>query len=195
MTVRRIVSIYLLLFALSALADLGSTLLGHAAGAVEFNPAVGGGGQIDVARFAALNLVAAALIGGMLGWGLTRRAVVDPRYMQAPLAGALTWLTYLNPFSDRNAPRAVFHWVAIAISLLLVRLAAVLNNLLITSGLPDAITPLARLAALQPSEALVYPLAATAFIAPFWVISLYLVPRLLALPDRRGAAIEAARPT
>ncbi|SMF61121.1 hypothetical protein [Allosphingosinicella indica] len=180
MHVRLYIVIYASLFALLALADLTSSLLGHwLAGATEFNPALAVSGRIDVERFVGLNALLGMVTVGMFGWAMARAERADPSYLAAPWKAALSWLTYLNPFKPANQPRAVFHWIAIAISLLMVRTMAVANNLAIAFELQDLLTPLsAAVAALAPSN-LVYMLVVTILVAPFWLISLYMVPHLL----------------
>lgn len=180
MSMRRTISVYVLLYGVLAAADLGSTLLGHSlADAAEFNPVMAKDSQLDVRRFIALNVVIGAVCTAMLIWALGRGERVEPTYMRSPWRAALTWLTYMNPFAARNVSKAVFHWIAIPISLLLVRAFAVGNNLLISFQLPDVLTPLTRWIMPIVPSALVYPIVATILMAPFWIGSLYLVRRVL----------------
>lgn len=179
MNIRRILIAYSVLFALLAAADLGSTLLGHQAGAREFNPSMADGARIQATRFIWANLLVGGLVVAMLGWALKNRAHVEPAYLQRPWRAALSWLTYLNPFAPSNRPRAIFHWTAVAISLMLVRAFAIGNNLAIAHELPDALTPIALAVDRRLDGVAVYLVTSTLLMAPFWIASLYLTRQLL----------------
>lgn len=181
---RNIIGLYALAFAILALGDLGSTLLGHRVGAREFNPAMAAGVRIDVARFLVVNSVAGVLLTAMFGWALARSSQAERSYLARPWRAALSWITYINPFSARNQARAVFHWAAMAISLLLVRAVVVLNNLAIASRQPDLLTPLVRAVGSYVTDSLLYVVSATILITPFWLVSLY-ATRLLLLRQAR----------
>lgn len=181
---------YGLLFIALAAADVGSTLLGHATGATEFNPTVASEGRINVGRFVLLNAVMGAGLVGMLAWALANHRHAEPLYMVSPWRAALSWLTYLNPFSARNRPRAVFHWIATAISIVLVRAFAIINNLAIASDVTDILTPIARFISRVAGGDFAYVLTATVIIIPFWIGSLYATPVVL---RRLTAAAPALR--
>ena len=184
MNIRTIISIYVLLYAVLAAGDLGSTLLGHTSGASEFNPVMQEGDRIDVGRFIWVNTLVGAVSAAMLGWALARAERADPRYVRSPWKASLSWLTYLNPFARENQPKAVFHWVAIPVSLLFVRFFAILNNLAITYDIPDVLTPIASWLDGSLPEKIVYLAVATILMAPFWIGTLYLVPLLLAASEK-----------
>lgn len=188
MTIRRIICVYLLAYTVLAAGDLGSTLLGEAGGATEFNPALGEADGLNIARFVWLSLVFGALSAGMLAWALARGGRADAAYMRAPWRASISWLFYLNPFAASNQPRSIFHWVAIPVSLLFVRAFAICNNLAIAFGVPDILTPIAHAVGQLVPEKLAYVSVVTIVMAPFWIGALYLTPHLLRTGNRAGGA-------
>ena len=136
---------FMLAYAILTATDAASTLLGIGSGlAQEANPHVGGEpGAFDLGRFLWINGAGFLVLTAMLVWGLGSSHRIDPRYLNRPSLAFWNWL-YLNPFSDRNVPRAAFHFIANSVCVLGMKGLATGNNLLIAAGIPDPITPLAR---------------------------------------------------
>ncbi len=124
--------------------DAASTLLALRSGkGREANPHVAGGEQgFDLERFLWINGLLFLFLLGMLIWSILSRHKVDPVYRERPLHAFWNWL-YVNPFSDRNVPKAAFHYLAGALLVLGFKLLATGNNLLIASGSQDLLTPVA----------------------------------------------------
>lgn len=124
--------------------DAASTLLALRSGrGREANPHVACGEQgLDLERFLWINGLLFLFLLGMLIWSILSRHRVDPVYRERPLQAFWNWL-YLNPFSDRNTPKAAFQYLAVALLALGFKLLGTGNNLLIASGLQDLLTPVA----------------------------------------------------
>lgn len=104
---------FMLAYAILTATDAASTLQGVGSGlAEEANPHVGGEpGAFDLGRFLWINGVGFLVLTAMLVWVFGSRHRIDPRYLNRPSLAFWNWL-YLNPFSDRNVPRAAFHFIA-----------------------------------------------------------------------------------
>lgn len=178
---RMLVTLYAALYLMLTFADAWSTALGIAAGGREFNHhvAADGGATVQWGRFMLLNAAALGLTAAMLGWALARVDRIDPRYLREPWRASLNWLLYLNPFSARNQPRAVLHYIAGAVALLAGKAIAVGNNLLIAHDVPDVVTPIARAVLAQVDGVAGYWIVIFVVFTPTWVASLYATAALL----------------
>ena len=162
-------------FAALTFTDAASTLLALRSGTgQEANPHVATAGLgFDLQRFLWINGLVYLFLLGMLIWAIRSRSKVDPLYREHPLRAFWNWL-YLNPFSQRNVSRAAFHYLATAPLMLAFKMFATGNNLLIANGLPDLITPVARLVYQWIPGALGYWGLIFLLFLPLWWVSLLL---------------------
>lgn len=183
---RMLVALYVALYLALTFADAWSTALGLAAGGREFNHHVAAEGGLALVwgRFMAINALLLAAMAAMFAWSLARVDRIDPRYLREPWRASLNWATYLNPFSARNQPRSVLHYLAGPVALLAAKVVASGNNLLIAHDVPDVITPIANAVLAQVDGVAGYWVVIFIVFMPSWVASLYATAALL----RRQAA-------
>jgi hypothetical protein len=193
---RMLVALYVALYLLLTLTDAWSTALGLSAGAREFNHHVSaeGGMAMQWGRFMAINALVLGATAAMFAWALARIERIDPRYLREPWRASLNWLLYLNPFSVRNQPRSVLHYIAGPLGLLAAKAVATANNLLIAHDLPDVVTPIAHAVLAQVDGVAGYWVVIFVVFTPSWVASLYVTAAWLrrAAPRTAPAAITAA---
>ena len=140
----RIVFLYLGAFILLTAADVGTTLWASSIGAgQEFNHAVATPeGLLAVERMLLINGAMLLFTAGMLVWALRNTDRIDPRYLARPEHAVFNYL-YLNPFSSKNMPKSVLHYLALPLVMLIFKAFASINNTLIGLKVPDLVTPLA----------------------------------------------------
>jgi hypothetical protein len=188
----RIVLVYALAYLGLTATDILSTLwaTGGSAG-VEFNASVAdGSGGMHVGRMIAINLAMLIFTSGMLEWALRQRHRIDPRYLERPERALFNWL-YLNPFAPKRVPVSALHYLALAPTMLGMKLLASANNSLIGAGIPDLVTPLAHaVTRVLPGTAGYWAVIFILFM-PFWWLSLRLVAQWLRA-DRASAGLAIA---
>ena len=188
----RIVSIYVCAFILLTAADVGTTLWASSIGAgQEFNHAVATPeGLLAVERILLINGAMLLFTAGMLVWALRNADRIDPRYLARPERAVFNYF-YLNPFSSKNIPKSVLHYLALPLVMLIFKAFASMNNTLIGFNVPDLVTPLAIEVQSLVGEG---PAAFWVFIFilfhPMWWLAL----RITAFAARRGIAVEPSRP-
>ena len=141
----RIVLIYVGAFVLLTATDVGTTLWASSMGAgQEFNHAVATPeGLLAVERMLLINAAMLLFTAGMLFWALRNADRIDPRYLARPERAVFNYFLYLNPFSQKNMPRSVLHYLALPLVMLMFKAFASMNNTLIGLKVPDLVTPLA----------------------------------------------------
>lgn len=178
---RMLVALYVALYLMLTFADAWSTALGLAAGGREFNHHVSAEGGVAMrwGQFMALNAVVLGVTAAMFGWSLARVDRIDLRYLREPWRASLNWMLYLNPFSARNQPRSVLHYLAGPVGLLAAKAVATGNNLLIAHDVPDVVTPIARAVLAQVDGVAGYWVVIFVVFTPSWIASLYATAALL----------------
>jgi hypothetical protein len=176
-----LVALYAAFYLMLTFADAWSTALGLAAGGQEFNHHVAaeGGLAIRWGQFMALNALVLGATAAMFGWSLARVDRIDPRYLREPWRASLNWMLYLNPFSARNQPRSVLHYLVGPVGLLAAKAIATGNNLLIAHDVPDVVTPIARAVLAQVDGVAGYWVVIFVVFTPSWIASLYATAALL----------------
>lgn len=173
---------YAAAYAILTVTDIASTRWALANGGKEFNNAVATeSGQLDLGIFLVLNLAVLVLTAATLEWGLRHRAVIEPRYLARPEL-AIFNIFYLNPVSARVMPRSVFHSVAIAPTVVGMKLLATTNNLLIGFGRPSPIKPLVDAALALVGRAWASWLVIGLLVLPVWWLALRLSARCQRAP-------------
>lgn len=139
-----IVLLYVSGFVVLTATDIGTTLWALSVGAgQEFNHAVAtADGLLQLERMLAINGAVLVFTAGMLVWALRNIGRIDPRYVDLPERAVFNYF-YLNPFSDKNAPKAALHYLALPLTMLFFKVFASVNNSLIALKIPDLATPLA----------------------------------------------------
>ncbi len=140
----RTVSIYVCAFILLTATDIGTTLWASSIGAgQEFNHAIATPeGLLAVERMLLINAAMLLFTAGMLFWALRNADRIDPRYLARPERAVFNYF-YLNPFSLKNMPKSVLHYLALPLVMLIFKAFASVNNTLIGFNVPDLATPLA----------------------------------------------------
>jgi hypothetical protein len=176
----RIVLYYALAYIALTGTDIASTLFATSAGTgMEMNANVAdGSGGLHLGRMLALNAAMLVFTAGMLEWALRQRQRIDPHYLERPERALFNWL-YLNPFAARRVPTSAFHYLALAPTMLGMKLLASANNSLIGAGIPDVVTPLAHAVTGVVPGITGYWVVIFILFMPFWWLSLRLVARLL----------------
>ncbi|MBU6372290.1 MAG: hypothetical protein KJS97_06130 [Alphaproteobacteria bacterium] len=175
------IGLYVIAFLALTGADMASTHWATAAGqGQEFNAVVATeDGALHTDRFLLVNGLFLAFSVAMLAWAFPRRAKIDPRYIERPSRALFNYF-YLNPFSKKIAPKSVFHFLALAPAVLLMKAFAAFNNSLIAAGAPDIVTPLAKAVfGLGASELLTYWTVIIVIFHPIWYLALVATARLL----------------
>jgi hypothetical protein len=141
----RIVFLYVAAFILLTATDVGTTLWATSIGAgQEFNHTVATPeGLLALERMLLINGAVLLFTAGMLIWAVRNVDRIDPVYLARPERAVFNYL-YLNPFSLKNMPKSVLHYLAVPLVLVIFKAFASLNNTLIASSVPDLVTPLAR---------------------------------------------------
>jgi hypothetical protein len=141
----RIVLLYLGAFVLLTATDVGTTLWATATGAgQEFNHTVATPeGLLAMERMLLINGAVLIFTAGMLVWALRNVDRIDPGYLARPERAVFNYL-YLNPFSSKNMPKSVLHYLALPLVMVIFKAFASVNNTLIGFDVPDLVTPLAR---------------------------------------------------
>jgi hypothetical protein len=153
-------------------ADFVSTILGIAAGASEFNHTMATSeGDLKIAQFLLVNAAMLAFTSFMLIWAWRNRLRIDTKYISRPERAMFNWI-YLNPFSERNMPKSAFHYLALAPGMLLFKTVVSFNNLLISFGLPDYLTPVASAISTFVQGPLAYWTLICLLFLPIWWLSL-----------------------
>ncbi len=140
----RTVSIYVCAFILLTATDIGTTLWASSIGAgQEFNHAIATPeGLLAVERMLLINGAMLIFTAGMLVWALRNADRIAPRYLARPERAVFNYF-YLNPFSLKNMPKSVLHYLALPLVMLIFKAFASVNNTLIGFNVPDLATPLA----------------------------------------------------
>jgi hypothetical protein len=173
--------------------DIASTLFATAAGSgMEMNASVAdGSGGLHLGRMLAINAAMLLFTGGMLEWALRRRQRIDPRYLARPECGLFNWI-YLNPFAAKRVPTSAFHYLALAPTMLAMKLFASANNSLIGAGIPDVVTPLAHAVTRVVPGTAGYWVVIFILFMPFWWLSLRLAARWLRSAQAPSGLVPAA---
>lgn len=139
-----IVLLYVSAFVVLTATDIGTTLWALSVGAGrEFNHVVATtDGLLQLERMLLVNGGVLVFTSGMLVWALRNIGRIDSRYVDLPERAIFNYL-YLNPFSAKNAPKAVLHYLALPLTMLFFKVFASVNNSLIALKIPDVATPLA----------------------------------------------------
>ena len=189
----RIVLIYVGAFILLTATDVGTTLWASSMGAgQEFNHAVATPeGLLAVERMLLINAAVLLFTAGMLVWALRNADRIDPSYLARPERAVFNYF-YLNPFSLKNMPKSVLHYLALPLVMLIFKAFASVNNTLIGFNVPDLATPLAigvqRYVGEGPAA---FWVVIFILFHPMWWIAL----RITAAAVRRGRiAVEPTRP-
>jgi len=189
----RIVFIYVGAFILFTATDIGTTLWASSIGAgQEFNHVVATPeGLLAVERMLLINGAMLIFTAGMLVWALRNADRIDPRYLARPERAVFNYL-YVNPFSQRNMPRSVLHYLALPLVMLIFKVFASVNNTLIGFNVPDLATPLAIEVQRHVGEGpAAFWVVIFILFHPMWWIAL----RVTAAAVRRGRiAVEPTRP-
>ena len=188
----RIVSIYVCAFILLTAADVGTTLWASSIGAgQEFNNAVATPeGLLAVERILLINGAMLLFTAGMLVWALRNADRIDPRYLARPERAVFNYF-YLNPFSSKNIPKSVLHYLALPLVMLIFKAFASMNNTLIGFNVPDLVTPLAiEVQSLVGEGPAAFWVVIFILFHPMWWLAL----RITAFAARRGIAVEPSRP-
>ncbi len=189
----RTVSIYVCAFILLTATDIGTTLWASSIGAgQEFNHAIATPeGLLAVERMLLINGAMLIFTAGMLVWALRNADRIAPRYLARPERAVFNYF-YLNPFSLKNMPKSVLHYLALPLVMLIFKAFASVNNTLIGFNVPDLATPLAigvqRYIGEGPAA---FWVVIFILFHPMWWIAL----RITAAAVRRGRiAVEPTRP-
>jgi hypothetical protein len=189
----RIVLIYVGAFILLTATDVGTTIWASSIGAgQEFNHAVATPeGLLAVERMLLINGAMLIFTAGMLVWALRNADRIAPRYLARPERAVFNYF-YLNPFSLKNMPKSVLHYLALPLVMLIFKAFASVNNTLIGFNVPDLATPLAigvqRYIGEGPAA---FWVVIFILFHPMWWIAL----RITAAAVRRGRiAVEPTRP-
>jgi hypothetical protein len=188
----RIVSMYVCAFILLTAADVGTTLWASSIGAgQEFNHAVATPeGLLAVERMLLINGAMLLFTAGMLVWALRNADRIDPRYLARPERAVFNYF-YLNPFSSKNIPKSVLHYLALPLVILIFKAFASMNNTLIGFNVPDLVTPLAiEVQSLVGEGPAAFWVVIFILFHPMWWLAL----RITASAARRGIAVEPSRP-
>jgi hypothetical protein len=189
----RIVSIYVCAFILLTATDIGTTLWASSIGAAqEFNHAVATPeGLLAVERMLLINGAMLLFTAGMLVWALRNADRIAPRYLARPERAVFNYF-YLNPFSLKNMPKSVLHYLALPLVMLIFKAFASVNNTLIGFNVPDLATPLAIWVQRYVGEGpAAFWVVIFILFHPMWWIAL----RITAAAVRRGRiAVEPTRP-
>ena len=188
----RIVLLYVAAFILLTATDVGTTLWATSIGAgQEFNHTVATPeGLLALERMLLINGAVLLFTAGMLIWAVRNVDRIDPVYLARPERAVFNYL-YLNPFSLKNMPKSVLHYLAVPLVLVIFKAFASLNNTLIASSVPDLVTPLAREVHRHVGEGpMAFWLVIVILFHPMWWLGL----RITAAAVRRGRfAVEPAR--
>jgi hypothetical protein len=188
----RIVFLYVAAFILLTATDVGTTLWATSIGAgQEFNHTVATPeGLLALERMLLINGAVLLFTSGMLIWAVRNVDRIDPGYLARPERAVFNYL-YLNPFSRKNMPKSVLHYLALPLVLLVFKAFASLNNTLIASSVPDLVTPLAREVHRHVGEGpMAFWLVIVILFHPMWWLAL----RITAAAVRRGRlAVEPGR--
>jgi len=189
----RIVLIYVGAFILLTATDVGTTLWASSIGAgQEFNHAVATPeGLLAIERMLLINGAMVLFTSGMLVWALRNTDRIDPSYLARPERAVFNYF-YLNPFSQKNMPRSVLHYLALPLVMLMFKAFASMNNTLIGHKVPDLVTPLAiEVQSLVGEGPAAFWVVIFILFHPMWWLAL----RITASTVRRGhIAIEPNRP-
>jgi hypothetical protein len=189
----RIVSIYMCAFILLTATDVATTLWASSIGAgQEFNPATATSeGLLDIERMLLINGAMVLFTSGMLVWALRNTHRIDPRYLTRPERAVFNYF-YLNPFSLKNMPKSVLHYLALPLVMLIFKAFASVNNTLIGFNVPDLVTPLAIGVQRYVGEG---PAAFWVVIFILWHPMWWIALRITSAAVRRGRiAVEPTRP-
>jgi hypothetical protein len=180
-------------FILLTATDIGTTLWASSIGAgQEFNHAIATPeGLLAVERMLLINGAMLIFTAGMLVWALRNADRIAPRYLARPERAVFNYF-YLNPFSLKNMPKSVLHYLALPLVMLIFKAFASVNNTLIGFNVPDLATPLAigvqRYIGEGPAA---FWVVIFILFHPMWWIAL----RITAAAVRRGRiAVEPTRP-
>lgn len=176
----RITLIFSALFLLFTFGDAWSTNHALQAGfGQEFNPVMedGSGGMIEY-KFWIINIIALGMSAFMLEWAIRNRNYAGEKYLKNPLRASLNWV-YLNPFSKANKPKAILHWPAMAIGLVLIKPFAILNNLNIAKGSSGFLDSAVIWLAQYLEGGLLYLAVISLVVMPLWIASLYVVAYMI----------------
>lgn len=146
MSTTSLIAIYTITFGVLTAADVVSTFWAtHGGEGQEFNPVVAtDAGHLHLERLLTLNGVVFLLTAGMFAWALGRLDRIDQRYLETPERAMFNYF-YFNPFSPKIMPKSVLHFLAVPPTIIGMKALAAFNNSLIALGVPDLITPLAKL--------------------------------------------------
>jgi hypothetical protein len=138
-----------------------------------------------------INVAILLFTSGMLVWALRNTDRIDPRYLTRPERAVFNYF-YLNPFSQKNMPRSVLHYLALPLVMLMFKAFASMNNTLIGLKVPDLVTPLAiEVKSLVGEGPAAFWVVIFILFHPMWWLAL----RITAATVRRGRiAVEPNRP-
>lgn len=173
----RIVLFYIVAFAALTATDIGSTLWATAVGqGQEFNHAVAtDGGLLHVERLLMINGAFLLFTTGMLIWALRNRHRIDGKYLDWPERAIFNYF-YINPFSAKNMPKSVLHYLALPVVILFFKAFASINNSLIALDIPDLATPLAmEVVSRVGSGPIAYWIVIFILFHPMWWVALRIV--------------------
>lgn len=177
------IGLYVLAFLALTGADIASTHWATASGqGQEFNAVVATeDGGLHTERLLIINAAFLVFSAGFLAWALGRRDKIDPRYLERP-SRALFNYYYLNPFSKKIMPKSVFHFIALAPTVLLMKAFAAFNNSLIAAGMPDIVSPLAYAVKDLGAGPMTYWVVIFILFHPLWYLALLGTARALRGP-------------
>lgn len=182
------VGLYIVAFVALTGADVASThwAIGGGGGQ-EFNAVVAtDDGGLHTDRMLWINAAFLVFSAGMLAWALQRRDRIDPRYLERPSRSLFNYF-YINPFSKKIMPKSVFHFIAFAPTVLMMKAFAAFNNSLIAIEAPDIVTPLAYAIKDLGAGPMTYWIVIFILFTPLWYLALAVTARAL-----RGPRAEAS---
>lgn len=189
----RIISIYAALYFALTFGDAFSTMFAQSGGVGgEFNPhAQNGEGLFHLSKFWLMNIIAFMILSPMLYWGVSHRQGISVKYLRQPLLAAYK-VFYLNPFAKHVRSLSAFHFIAVAVTMLLVKAFATISN--INAGInqvsfADGLVVFFR----QFFDGhLLYWAVMTSIILPFWLIALYVSAFFLKRDSKNEFAVVSA---
>jgi hypothetical protein len=143
-------------------------------------------GALHTERLLLVNAAFLAFSAGMLAWAGARRHRIDPRLIERPSRALLNYF-YINPFSKNIVPKSVFHYMALAPTVLLMKAFAALNNSLIATGTPDLVTPFAKAIQGLGAGPMTYWIVIIVIFHPLWYLGLVATAHAL-----RGPLVHSA---
>lgn len=171
----RIITIYIGVFIALTYGDYFTTDFAITNGAAqEFNPAVREG-QNDYSAWnmVLINIGFLLATAGALYWAILNKSRIAEKYLNNPLRATFNYL-YLNPFSEKNAPKSALHILAFAQTCLFAKIFAIISNTLVITrgeGLADGL-----MAILSPylGGTPLFIAVTGIILTPIWILALYI---------------------